>query len=48
MTSKNVIKGEKLFRRMVFTCMNRQCENFEKELRTDDVELEAEIEVEAE
>lgn len=43
LTSKNIIKGEKLYRRMVFTCMNKQCENYEKELHTDDIELEVEI-----
>ena len=42
-SSKNVMKDGKLFRRMEFSCRNKQCANYEKVIATDDVPLEYEI-----
>lgn len=48
-SNKNILKGGKLYRRMVFSCLNTSCDNFNKELHKEDVELEVEnIDEEAE
>lgn len=36
----NVIKDGKLFRRMHFACRNKDCANYNKEIGTEDKELE--------
>lgn len=38
--STNVLKGEKLYRRMVYVCRDKNCQNYEKEIMTEDIELE--------
>lgn len=40
----NVIKGDKLIRRMTYVCRNKTCRNFEKEVAKEDIPLEAEVE----
>lgn len=40
--NKNILKGGKLFRRMIFSCLNKGCANYNKHLETKDVELEVE------
>lgn len=42
-SSKNVMKDGKLFRRMEFSCRNKQCPDYEKVIATDDVPLEYEV-----
>lgn len=37
--SENVIRDGKLFRRMTFTCRNKQCSNHNMEVGTQEVEL---------
>lgn len=43
-TSINVIKGDKLYRRMVFVCRDKNCSNYDKEVGRDEIELEATVE----
>lgn len=40
--NKMILKGSKLYRRMEFSCMNKNCENFRKTLRAEDTEIEVE------
>lgn len=40
--NKNILKGDKLYRRMIFSCLNKECSNYNKELAKEDVELEVE------
>lgn len=42
--SQNIIKGEKLFRRMFYVCRDTNCANYEKEVGKVDVECEVTIE----
>ena len=35
----NVMKGGKLYRKIVYTCRNKKCENFDKEVGTQLIEL---------
>lgn len=37
--SAYVIKDGKLFRKMVYSCRNKECSNFEKEIHKEYVEL---------
>lgn len=42
--SQNIIKGDKLFRRMFYVCRDKNCANYEKEIGKVDVECEVTIE----
>ena len=37
--SQNVLKSGKLLRRLTFMCRNKECENYNKEVKTEEVEL---------
>lgn len=43
-SSKNVVKDNKLFRRVVYTCQNKKCDYLNKEIKTEDIELKVEFE----
>ena len=38
--SQNVLKDNKLFRRLTFMCRNKECENYNKEVKTEELELD--------
>jgi len=40
--NKNILKSGKLYRRMIFACLNKECTNYNKDLEQKDVELEVE------
>lgn len=43
-SSKNILKEQKLFRRLTYSCQNKNCPNFDKELHKEEIELEVEKE----
>lgn len=42
--SENVLRGKELVRRMVYVCRNKTCQNFNKEVGKEEVQLDVTIE----
>lgn len=41
-SSKTIMKGDKLFQRIEYSCRNKQCPNYNKVIATEDVPLQYE------
>ena len=40
----NVFRNEKLYKRFEYSCRNKECENYEKEIGDEEIELDVTIE----
>lgn len=41
-SSKNIVKNGKFYRRLVYSCLNTACDLFNKEIKKEDIQLEVE------
>lgn len=43
-SSKNVLIGDKLYRRVFYSCRNKNCKKYNTEIGHEDIEIEYEVE----